>query len=77
MSIASKFLPALALAVALSPVAAQARSDAQPSPAQYYLAPLHHQDVQKPAHGDRVMVGSATIDSPSPYYSDSNASTGI
>jgi hypothetical protein len=67
MSIASRLLPSLALAVALSPMAAQARNP-QPGPAQYYLARQHHQDVQKPSHIDKVMVGSATIDSPSPYY---------
>jgi hypothetical protein len=54
------------LAVTLSPVAAQARNP-QPGPAQY-IAPLHHQDAQKPSHIDKVMVGSATIDRPSPYY---------
>ncbi len=74
MSIVSKLLPALALAVALSPVAAQARPTPQPGPAQYYLAPLHHQDAKKSSHTDKVMVGSATIDRPSTYYS--NASTG-
>jgi hypothetical protein len=74
MSIASKLLPALALAIALSPVAAQARRTPQPGPAQYYLAPLHHQDALKSSYVDKVMVGSATIDRPSPYYS--NASTG-
>jgi hypothetical protein len=68
MSIASRLLPTLALAVALSPVAAQARNP-QPRPAQHYLAPRNHQDVQKPSHIDKIMVGSATIDSPSPYYS--------
>ncbi len=73
MSIASKLLPALALAIALSPVAAQARRNVQPGPTQYYLAPLPHQDVQNPSHIDEVMVGSATIDSPSSYYSDASA----
>ena len=75
MSSTSKFLPALALAIALSPVAAQAQHNPQPSPAQHYLATLHHQDVQKPSYIDTVMVGSATIDSPSPYYTNASTST--
>ena len=53
MSISSKILTAVALAVALSPLAAQARSDHPPGPAQYYLAPLNHQD--------QVMTGSTTM----------------
>ena len=53
MSITLKILPALALAVALSPFAAQARSMPQ--------APVNHQD--------HVMVGSATIDHPTTVYS--------
>jgi hypothetical protein len=60
MSMSLKFLPAVALAVALSPFAAQARSDHPPGPAQYYLAPLHH---------DPVMTDSATIDNPTTIYS--------
>ena len=60
MSISLKILPAIALAVALSPLAAQARGDHPPGPAQYYLAPLHH---------DPVMTGSATIDQPTTIYS--------
>ena len=52
MSISSKILTAVALAVALSPLAAQARSDHPPGPAKYYLAPLHQ---------DQVMTGSATM----------------
>ncbi|HEY1856790.1 hypothetical protein [Acidocella sp.] len=72
MSIASKLLPAMALAIALAPLAANAR-DTQPGPAQYYLAPLPHQTVQQHSHTDKVMVSSATIDSPSPYYSVSSA----
>ena len=58
MSISLKIVPALALAVALAPLAAQAR-DHQPGPAQYYLAPLHH---------DPVMASSATLDSPTTIY---------
>jgi hypothetical protein len=61
MRISSKILPAVALVFALSPFAAQARGDVPPGPAQYYLAPLHHQD--------QVMRGSATIDHPETIYS--------
>ena len=61
MRISSKILPAVALVFALSPFAAQARVDVPPGPAQYYLAPLHHQD--------HVMTGSATIDHPETIYS--------
>ena len=64
MSFISKFLPALALAVALSPLAAQARRDVPPGPAKYYLAPLHH---------DPVKSASATIDNPRTMFP---ASTG-
>jgi hypothetical protein len=53
MSMSLKFLPALALAVALSPFAAQARSNPQ--------APVNHPDY--------VMTGSATIDHPTTIYS--------
>ena len=53
MSISSKILTAVVLAVALAPMAAQADRDPQPGPAQYYLAPLNHQD--------QVMAGSATM----------------
>jgi hypothetical protein len=60
MSITLKILPALALAVALSPLAAQARGDHQPGPALHYAPPLHH---------DPVMKGSATIDNPKTIYS--------
>ena len=59
MSITSKILPALALAIALSPLAAQARSDRQPGPAQVQLAPLHQ---------DPVTASSATIDNPMTIY---------
>ena len=58
MSITSKFLPALALAVALSPVAAYAHSNAQP--AQAYQA----------AQADAVTPSPATIDNPTPVYSN-------
>ena len=60
MSISLKILPSIALAVALSPLAAQARSDHPPGPAKYYVATLHH---------DHVMTGSATIDQPRTIYS--------
>ena len=61
MRISSKILPAVALAVALSPLAAHAQRDVQPGPARYYLAPINHQD--------HVMRGSATIDHPETIYS--------
>jgi hypothetical protein len=51
MRITSKILSAVTLAVALSPLvplAAHAERDVQPGPAQYYLAPLHHQAKQNP-----------------------------
>lgn len=60
MSISSKILTAVAMAVALPPMAAQAHSSPQPRPAQHYLAPLHQ---------DQVMTGSATIDDPTTIYS--------
>jgi hypothetical protein len=69
MSFSLKILPAVALAVALSPLAAQARGDHRPSPAQYYLAPLHH----APLHHDPVMTGSATIDKPTTIHSGRTA----
>jgi hypothetical protein len=65
MSISSKILTAVVLAVALAPMAAQADRDPQPGPAQYYLAPLDHQD--------QVMTSSATIDNPTTIYSGVNA----
>ena len=58
MSITAKFLPALALAVALSPLAAHAHGNAQP--AQAYQA----------TQTDAVTPSSATIDSPTPVYSN-------
>ena len=65
MSISSKILPALALAISLSPLAAQARSDHQPSQAQHGLVSLHN---------DPVIASSATIDNPMVIYSDRTAS---
>ena len=60
MSISSKILPALALAISLSPLAAQANTDLQPARA-HGLASLHH---------DPVTASSATIDNPMVIYSD-------
>jgi hypothetical protein len=73
MSISSKILPAIALAVALTPLAAQARRNPSPGPAQYYLAPLHHQNQHKPVRVSGVMPSSATIDNPTTIYSGVNA----
>jgi hypothetical protein len=63
MSFSLKNLPAVALAVALSPLAAQAGSN-PPGPVQYDRAPLHH---------DPVMTGSGTIDNPTTIYSGRTA----
>jgi hypothetical protein len=49
----SNLLPAVALAVTLSPLATHARRNPQPGPARYYLTPLHHQDAQKHSHIDK------------------------
>jgi hypothetical protein len=73
MSISSKLLPVIALAAALAPLAAHARSNSQPRPAHDYRAPPPHQDAQKHANIGNVMVGSDTIDSPSPYYRAASA----
>lgn len=62
MSIVSKFLPAIALVGALSPLAAVASSMPQPVPAQAYMVPLYHQDPIAPS--------SATIDRPTRVYSN-------
>jgi hypothetical protein len=70
MSIASKFLPAIALAAALSPLAAHAQSAPRLGSAQVYMAPPHHQATQANIRADEVAVGSATIDSPAPIYSN-------
>ena len=61
MSSFSKILPAVALAIALFPLATQACGDHPPGPAKYYLAPFEHHDP--------VMTGSATIDNPTTIYS--------
>ena len=68
MRISSKILPAVALVFALSPFAAQARVDVPPGPAQYYLAPLHHQLKQNPVRVSSVTPSSATIDNPETIY---------
>jgi hypothetical protein len=69
MSITSKILPALALAIALSPLAAQARNDHQPNRAQIELTASRQ---------DPVTASSATIDNPMTIYSGNAtaASTG-
>ena len=66
MSISLKILPAVALAVTLSPLAAQARPDHPPGPAQYYVTPLHQ---------NQVMTGSDTIDNPTTIYAGVNANS--
>jgi hypothetical protein len=63
MSIASKLLPAIALAIALSPVAVQAQTAKQSAHAQHYN------------HVDDVMAGSSTIDRPSHFYTYTNVNT--
>lgn len=52
----------MALAIALSPFAAQAQAASQPAPLQ------HTQTYTR--HVDKVMVGSSTIDSPTHVYSN-------
>jgi hypothetical protein len=54
MSLDFKILPALALAVALSPLAAQAAQNAQPA--------------QQTVHVSAIMVSSATLDNPTTVY---------
>ena len=55
MSFSSKFLTALALAVALSPFAAHARSDRGETPkAEYYLAPIAGEPAAQAAKNMRV-----------------------
>ena len=78
MSISSKILSAVALAVALSPLAplaAHAERDVQPGPAQYYLAPLDHQAKQNPVCGSSVTPSAATIDNPTTIYGGVNANS--
>ena len=60
MSIVSKFLPIIALAAALSPLAVHAQSNAQPDQAQAYRA----------AQADPVTPSGATIDKPTRVYSN-------
>jgi hypothetical protein len=50
----SKILPALALAMALSPVAAHARSCFNTPKAQYYLAPIAGEQATQANQGVRV-----------------------
>ena len=69
MSVASKILPALALVVALSPTAAQALRYNQHAPVQEDRVSLQYQGTKNSSPVDPVMASSATIDSPSPYYS--------
>jgi hypothetical protein len=56
-----KILPAMALAIALSPVAVQAQTVHQSA---------HAQNAQNHNHVDYVMVGSSTIDRPTHVYSN-------
>ncbi|HEY1856791.1 hypothetical protein [Acidocella sp.] len=58
MNFSMKILPAMALAIALSPFAAQAQSAHQPAATQTH------------DHVDAVMVSSATIDNPTHVYSN-------
>jgi hypothetical protein len=71
MSFSLKILPALALAVALSPVAAQARSAGPAPQLKYYLAPIgtDHATPNNKIRISEVMPGSATIDQPTVVYS--------
>jgi hypothetical protein len=62
MKLSIKLVPAMALAIALSPFAAQAQAAPQPALLQ------HLQTYSR--HGDAVMVGSSTIDSPTHIYSN-------
>ena len=58
MNFSMKILPALALAIALSPFAAQAQNVQQSAHTHAYN------------HVDKVMVSSATVDSPTHVYSN-------
>jgi hypothetical protein len=62
MKLSINLVPAMALAIALSPFAAQAQAAPQASPLQ------HTQTYSR--HSDTVMVGSSTIDSPTHVYSN-------
>ena len=78
MRISSKILSAVTLAVALSPLvplAAHAERYVQPGPAQYYLAPLHHQAKQNPVRVSSITPSSATIDKPTSIYGGVNANS--
>jgi hypothetical protein len=91
MSITTKFLPAIALVVALSPLAAHASSNPRvdevmsgsatlDNPSPFYRdttidAATHHQAVQQGVQVSEVMPSSSTIDSPSTVYSFANINT--
>ena len=91
MSIATKFLPAIALAAALLPLAAHASSNAHvdevmsgsatiDNPSPFYRdatigAATHHQAVQRHVQVSEVMPSSSTIDSPSTVYSFADINT--
>jgi hypothetical protein len=61
MKISINILSALALAITLSPLAAQAHAASQPAP--QYTQPTND-------HIDQIMVGSSTIDMPTHVYSN-------
>jgi hypothetical protein len=65
MTFSAKFLPVLAMAVALPPAAAQARRHPPQGSAQYDLAPLNHQDQYKQVLVSEVPQNAATVDNPS------------
>ena len=62
----NKVLPAIALAAALSPLAAHASSMPQPVPTQVYMVPMD----MAPLHQDPITPSSATIDKPTTLYSN-------
>ena len=70
MLLTRKILPAIALAVALSPFAAQARSAGSAPQTQYRLAPIAGDqfNLNNQALGSDVTPGSATIDNPTVIY---------
>jgi len=62
MKLSIKLVPAMALAIMLSPLAAWAQATPRPAPLQ------HTQTYSR--HVDEVMVGSSTIDIPTHVYSN-------
>ena len=62
MKISVNILPAMALAIALSPLAAQTHAASQPVSQQYTQSAKDHVD--------HVMVGSSTMDMPTHVYSN-------